>query len=473
MNRFAELGVSAVLLAGCGGTNQPASVGGGGSNNGGGLTSIGGSNATGGVAAPSGGSNSAGGVVSIGGSNATGGNSSAVGGTSATGGANSTGGALSTGGSKPTGGSASLGGTNSTGGSASTGGTKSTGGSASLGGTNSTGGSASTGGTKSTGGSASTGGTKSTGGSASTGGVTATGGNPGTGGTSALSSLLVPAQGALLGAFVGTGTFDQLETTLGRKLAIIHTFVGWSDDWTTRLAGDVAGGRIPLITWETWNNSVGVPLDDIISGVHDSMIASRAQAAKNLGSKFFLRWGHEMNGNWYPWDGYHNGANSAASAKYIATYKHIHDLFVSAGATNVLWIFCPNVDSVPGDSWNQWSNYYPGDSYVDWMGFDGYNWGTSQSTSTWQSFTTIAGRIYSSISAKNKPIIIPETASSELGGDKAAYIGAIVPALKGSFPNIKALVWFHMNKETDWRLDSSATAATAAISMAKDPYFNP
>ena len=116
------------------------------------------------------------------------------------------------------------------------------------------------------------------------------------------------------------------------------------------------------------------------------MITARAQAVKTFGQKFFLRWGHEMNGNWYPWDGANNGANLAATTTFISAYRHIHDLFVAAGATNALWVFCPNVDSVPGDSWNQWQNYYPGDAYVDWMGFDGYNWGTVQTTSTWQTF---------------------------------------------------------------------------------------
>jgi len=203
------------------------------------------------------------------------------------------------------------------------------------------------------------------------------------------------------------------------------------------------------------------------------MITTRATAAKNVGQKFFLRWGHEMNGNWYPWDGYHNGANAGATAKYISVYHHIHDIFVNQGATNVLWVFCPNVDSVPGDAWNQWANYYPGDTYVDWMGFDGYNWGTSTTGGTWQSFTSIASRIYSGLAAKNKPIMIPETASSELGGDKAAWIAGVVPALKSSYPSIRALVWFDMNKETDWRMDSSAPATTASITMANDPNFNP
>ena len=283
----------------------------------------------------------------------------------------------------------------------------------------------------------------------------------------------MPAHGALLGAFVGTGTLAGFETELGRKVAITHNFVGWTDDWTSQLSGMATGGRIPLVTWEAWNNSVGAPLTDIIGGSYDSMIRSRAQAAKSFGQKFFLRWGHEMNGNWYPWDGSHNGANAAASTTYISAFRHLHDLFVAAGATNVLWIFCPNVDSVPNEAWNQWASYYPGDGYVDWMGFDGYNWGTVQTTSTWQTFPTIASRIYAGLAAKGKPIMIPETASAEQGGDKAAWIAGMLPAFQSSFPQVKALVWFQMNKETDWRIDSSAAAQSAFVKMANDAYFNP
>jgi beta-mannanase len=207
--------------------------------------------------------------------------------------------------------------------------------------------------------------------------------------------------------------------------------------------------------------------------VHDTLIRTRAQAARDTSQKFFLRWGHEMNGNWYPWDGFHNGANAAAPTKYIAAYRHIHDLFTQTGASNVLWVFSPNADSVPGDAWNQWSNYYPGDSYVDWLGFDGYNWGTVQTGSIWRTFEAIGSSIYPSLAAKGKPLMIPETASAEQGGNKAAWISALLSTFQQSFPAIKALVWFHMNKETDWRIDSSAAAKDSFVPLANHPYFNP
>lgn len=287
----------------------------------------------------------------------------------------------------------------------------------------------------------------------SPGGTSATGGN----------GLLVPATGALLGVFTPAQTDAELKTTesqIGRKWAIHLGYFDWGVDYASFAQTDITAGRIPYVTVEPWN----VTLDTIASGTEDATIRSRAAGVASLKGKVLLRFGHEMNGNWYPWDGYHNGANAAAPPKYVAAYRHIHDLFVSSGATNALWVFCPNVDSVPSDAWNQWSNYYPGDGYVDWMCFDGYNWGTD-------TFASITARIYPGLSAKNKPLMLGETSTQDV--EKANWINAIVPALKGQFTMLKALVWFNVDKEQDWRYDSSAGSLSAFVSMAKDPYFNP
>jgi hypothetical protein len=40
------------------------------------------------------------------------------------------------------------------------------------------------------------------------------------------------------------------------------------------------------------------------------------------------------------------------------------------------------------------------------------------------------------------------------------------------FSAIKAVVWFDINKETDWRVASSPGALDAYKAMAHDPYFN-
>jgi beta-mannanase len=160
----------------------------------------------------------------------------------------------------------------------------------------------------------------------------------------------------------------------------------------------------------------------------------------------------------------HNGNDATAPPKYIAAYRHIHDVFAAQGVTNVLWIFCPNVDSVPNASWNVWQSYYPGDGYVDWMCYDGYDWGGV-------TFASMTSRIYPSLASKNKPIMLVETSTAAV--EKSAWINAIIPAMKGQFPMLRAFVWFHVNKENDWRYDSTTSSLDAFRAMANDPYFNP
>ena len=72
-----------------------------------------------------------------------------------------------------------------------------------------------------------------------------------------------------------------------------------------------------------------------------------------------------------------------------------------------------------------------------------------------------------------KPILIGEMASSETGGNKAAWINAIIPALQQDFPLIKAVIWFDVNKERDWRISSSSATESAFRTLAADPFFNP
>ncbi len=46
------------------------------------------------------------------------------------------------------------------------------------------------------------------------------------------------------------------------------------------------------------------------------------------------------------------------------------------GATNVDWVWSPNRDGSTAAALNTFTTLYPGDAYVDYIGFSGYNWGT-------------------------------------------------------------------------------------------------
>ena len=65
-------------------------------------------------------------------------------------------------------------------------------------------------------------------------------------------------------------------------------------------------------------------------------------AGEGLGAAVFLRWDAEMNGRWSFWGTTSTNANTPA--EFVAAWRHVHNIFTSNGATNVTWVWCPNLE---------------------------------------------------------------------------------------------------------------------------------
>jgi endoglucanase len=292
--------------------------------------------------------------------------------------------------------------------------------------------------------------------------------------------LLVPSSGALFGAWhkdpVAGGWTQQslldFEAMIGRKVGIDHHYYAWGDIPGSSPQWDLDNGRTPLISLGGDTTFPG--FDAVNNGSQDAYIHSFAQRLKSYAKPLFFRPWYEMNGDWFPWDGTHNNTAGAydGPAKLVQAWKRVHDIFVQEGATNVAWVWSPDAEDNPSAAWNHWANYYPGDAYVDWVGIDGYNWGTTQSWSSWQSFASIFAAVYADY-ATTKPIMVAETSSCDLGGDKGQWIAGASSSIKSQFPALKAVVWFDSNRNCNWRVDSSQSSLDAYRAMGADPYFNP
>jgi beta-mannanase len=164
-----------------------------------------------------------------------------------------------------------------------------------------------------------------------------------------------------------------------------------------------------------------------------------------------------MNGNWNPWS---EGVNGNVAGQFVAAWRHVHALFVAAGASNVVWMWNPMIDFAGS---TPLAGLYPGDAYVDVVGLDGYNWGTSQTWSHWQSPSQIFSATVATVrKLTTRPIVLCEVASSEVGGNKATWITGFFSYLKKT-PAITGFVWFEFDKETDWRVESSAASLAAFV----------
>jgi hypothetical protein len=281
---------------------------------------------------------------------------------------------------------------------------------------------------------------------------------------------LAPARGALFGAWVQPldssaanpqeSAVTSFEQTIGRKLAIDHLYTHWGAPMPVAVAGwDLGNGTIPMITW------AAARTDLIAAGRYDSLIRASALELKSLHRPVMLRWFPEMALPAY-------GQDAVSPASFVAAWRHMHAIFVAAGATNVRWVWCPNHNAFAQGIAQV---YYPGNSYVDWVGTDGYNWALP--VAMWSSFAQIFEPFYKWGLPTGKPMIIGEYGTVEgAPGAKAAWFRQADQEIKTKFPALRAVVYFnsdHLNFDRyfNWQVTSSKSALAAFRAFANDPYF--
>jgi beta-mannanase len=245
----------------------------------------------------------------------------------------------------------------------------------------------------------------------------------------------------------------------------------WYADWAhgraelAQLRAVSARGSTPEITWEPWDYTVGLrraqpaySLASIAAGRHDAYVLTWARTLRAYGKPVLLRFAQEMNGDWYPWGA---GIGGNRAAQFIAAWRHVHDIFVREGATNVKWLWTPVARYGLALS----TADYPGDAYVDMIGLSGFNGGTALHWTGWRSFAEVFDRSLATVQelAPTKPVQISEVSSAEAGGSKAAWITAMLADVR-RHPQVVGLVWFDVAKQADWRVNSSARAVAAFAS---------
>ena len=284
-----------------------------------------------------------------------------------------------------------------------------------------------------------------------------------------------PATGAYVGVFRPPAPFNRkamasYSSISSKRPAIIMWYQQWAYDEPHEF--DPAAvvslydrGIVPMITWEPWDPGKNAnfalngqdqktyQLANIVGGKFDPYIQQFARDVKSVRGPVMIRPMHEMNGNWYPWCGTVNGNTPA---EYIAAWRHIHDIFVQEGATNVTWVWSINHESIPNTPANAFSAYYPGDAYVDWTSVSGFNWGTTTPVEQWRTFDFWYRTPLTYLGTLGKPIIISEFASVEQGGDKAAWITDAYTRIRTEYPRSTAwsttTLWRRgRTRRQDWR----------------------
>ena len=259
----------------------------------------------------------------------------------------------------------------------------------------------------------------------------------------------------MVGAFTYGGVWQgmdpvlDLEAQLGQRLDVVHWFTNWRNEaYPEMVVAVAAAGRYPLISWQPHR----VSMKEIAAGDRDEYIRRWAVDLASTGVPVYLRPFPEMNGDWVPWNG--------DPKTFRAAWRRIVAIFDFEGADNVRWVFSPNVTDSPRVESNRMELYYPGDDVVDVLALDGYNWGTTRPWTAWRSFEEVFASGYDRITALGEqPVWFAEMSTSAEGGDKAAWVEAMLES--PSFSRLEAIVWFDEHKEADWRMVADEDVADA------------
>lgn len=232
----------------------------------------------------------------------------------------------------------------------------------------------------------------------------------------------------------------------GAQPNIALYYSGWREPFQEAFAMRAADHHaIPLIQIEPGRTS----LIKIAVGAYDTYLKSFAEAVASYGAKtkqgVIIGFAHEPNGPWYPW-----GFGHAAPSIWVAAWRHIVNVFRKQGAYNVTWLWTVNIiatkQGVPTPA-----RWWPGSSYVTWVGIDGYYYKPS-----W-TFASLFGPTIKAVRALTlAPILISETGAGPAAGQPAKianlFAGTRAYGLLG-------FVWFDAKRKQDWRLSSPASAA--------------
>ena len=303
---------------------------------------------------------------------------------------------------------------------------------------------------------------------------------PGTRDGCGVSRILVPACGAWWGMFVpaasdGSGlpaAVNTQDASLGRPLDLIlsyHDMSATPDGTFPNSAEEqLSKHHLMVFSWapRIWSTSQQYSWETIASGALDeSAIIPEAIRLRDFGTTVFLSFAPEADST--------GGTSQGSPSQFVAAWRHVHDVFASLKVRNVVWVwtttgYLPHASTIAA--------MYPGNSYVDWIGYDPYNYFSCRNSS-WQSFSQTIGPFYRWLSSRHygKPIMLTEygTSADPANPDlEASWYQGIGPTIK-KYSGIKALdLWNSATTQCNFTLSNQSPQGQAAYRQAGlSPYF--
>jgi hypothetical protein len=263
--------------------------------------------------------------------------------------------------------------------------------------------------------------------------------------------------------FDSPGSYSQVEQfaqAAGRQPNLALYYSSWGEPFQESFASSaLANGATVIVDLDPDTPTNSIALSSIVAGKYDSYLETYARSVLSFGHPVVMSFGHEMNGNWYPW-----GWTQQSPKEFVKAWQHVVTVFRDTGADNVTWLWTFS-DVQPNTGPLQ--DYWPGNSYVNWVGIDSYYYfKTDTFDSVFNPSITAVRKV------TNKPILIAETAVGPIAGQPTKIQG-LLAGIKQS--GVLGFVWFDDAQNDgvyhqDWRLEGNAPAV-AAFRSGLQKYF--
>lgn len=222
------------------------------------------------------------------------------------------------------------------------------------------------------------------------------------------------------------------------------------------VASNAAEGLVTMLSFELWRWGQGRnsgEMQRIADGAWDGFFRKWGEDARACGLPVLLRFGFEMNGNWFAW--------GAQPELFRQAWCRAQDQIRAAGADNVYWVFCPNVMFGEMEAAQDIEPYYPGDARVDLVALDGYNFGDGHDEyHRWQSYDEVFGASLDALAQYPQPLLIAEIGCAD-DARKPAWIADFLQRAEAD-PRIWGFLWFNLDNTTrgepNWRIDSDSSS---------------
>jgi mannan endo-1,4-beta-mannosidase len=253
-------------------------------------------------------------------------------------------------------------------------------------------------------------------------------------------------------SYAGVTSFTS---TTGVRPRLVVYYSGWQEPFQAGFAASAARhGAVPMVQIDPTD----VSLTAIAAGRYDAYLTSYALAVRAYHRPVVLSFGHEMNAPWYSWGYLHT-----SPAAFVAAWRHIVTRFRQLGVRNVTWLWTVNVIQSQDGKTLRPAAWWPGRSYVTWVGVDGYYLEPS-----WRFASIFGPTIVALRELTPDPILIAETSATRAAGQAAKipdlFAGVHTYGLLG-------FIWFNAVTSHDYQLTDPA--AIAAYHRAAQAYPAP